>query len=125
MPNGRPERILHIVEASFAGVGRHVLDLAHEQAVRGNTVHVAFGPARESQSFRAEREASTDVMFHEIEMTRSLGITDLKAIVNLRKLRREVEPTVIHGQARRAASLLVPSHEAMPRSSTRRTPSTP
>lgn len=97
--------ILHIVEASFAGVGRHVLDVSREQAARGHDVHVAFSPVRESGSFRSERQATSDVGFHPVPMQRSPGPGDVRALLALERLRRRLEPDVVHTHSTKAGLL--------------------
>lgn len=106
--------VLHIVEASFAGVGRHVIDLANEQARMGHDVHVAFSPARESATFRNEREASSAVTFHSVTMTRSAGLVDLRAAISLASLVRSLRPSVIHGHSTKGGLMarLVPRRQA-------------
>ncbi len=65
-------RIAHIVESTFAGVGRHVLDLAGLQQLVGHDTLVIFSPERESDSFRAERqELQGTVTFVPVLMRRS------------------------------------------------------
>lgn len=113
--NDAAPRVLHIVEASFAGVGRHVLDLAKEQADQGADVHVAFSPVRESASFAAERAASSDLTFHEVPMTRSVGLADVAAFRAMAGLRRRLQPDVIHGHSTKGGLMarLVPRGNAV------------
>ena len=98
-------KILHIVEASFAGVGRHVLDLSQGQAALGHDVHVAFSPVRESGSFRSERRELTTVEFHPVPMQRSPGPSDVRALVALERQRRRLRPDVIHSHSTKAGLL--------------------
>lgn len=52
MPQGFPARVCLFTEASSAGVGRHVLDLAEGLAARSAEVHLLYSPLRASQQFR-------------------------------------------------------------------------
>lgn len=105
-------KILHVVEASFAGVGRHVLDLAGTQAGAGHVVGVAYSPIRESESFRSERHALACVEWHEIAMSRGIGVADLASLRALRRLVAATEPDVIHGHSTKGGLLvrLLPRH---------------
>ncbi len=98
-------KILHIVEASFAGVGRHVLDLSGGEAALGHDVHVAFSPVRESGSFRSERLDLARVQFHPVPMQRSPGPGDMRALIALERLRRRLRPDVIHTHSTKAGLL--------------------
>ena len=92
-------RVLHIVEATFAGVGRHVLDLANAQSNAGDEVHVVYSGIRESESFRLEREASESITWHNVEMTRSISPSDLGAVRSVRAIVKAIEPDVVHGHS--------------------------
>lgn len=92
-------KILHIVEATFAGVGRHVLDLAECQAKSGHDVHIAYNPIRESSGFRLERENLGTVGWHRVTMTRTLGRVDVSAFRELSQVVKEVNPDVVHGHS--------------------------
>ena len=91
--------IVHVVEASFAGVGRHVLDLARVQAACGADVHVVYGTGRESASFAREREANEDVTWHPIDISRGFARRDLSEIRRLDQLLRVLQPVVLHGHS--------------------------
>lgn len=98
-------RILHIVEATFAGVGRHVLDLIGAQAVSGHDVHVVYSPVRESGSFAAERADLRGVTWHELAMSRTLGAGDARAFRRARQIVADVEPDLIHGHSTKGGLL--------------------
>lgn len=92
-------KILHVVEASFAGVGRHVLDLAGAQAAVGHQVHVAYSPVRESSSFASERADLGAVRWHAVPMSRGLRLVDVPAAARLAGLVRSTKPDVVHGHS--------------------------
>lgn len=53
-----PLRVLHVVEASFEGVGQHVIDLCTWQAGQGWTVDVAWCPDRSTPRFRGDLDTA-------------------------------------------------------------------
>ncbi len=98
-------RILHVVEATFAGVGRHVLDLAGAQANAGHEVHVAYSPLRMSNSFRQEMESLENVRWFACEMQRSIGLHDYPSVQQLRKHFDQIHPDVLHGHSAKGGAL--------------------
>ncbi len=93
-------RVAHIVEASFAGVGRHVLDHAAGQAARGHDVRVFYSPVRESAAFAEERSAlSGAVSFHDVHLERSPSLSDLAALRSISAVCREHDIEVVHGHS--------------------------
>jgi glycosyltransferase involved in cell wall biosynthesis len=104
-------RVLHIVEASFAGVGRHVLDLASAQAEAGRDVHVVFSPIRESASFAAERAELHSITWHPVDMSRTIGAVDVPAFRAVRRIIGSVGPDVVHGHSTKGGLMarLVPN----------------
>lgn len=108
-------RILHVVEATFAGVGRHVLDLATHQAAAGHDVHIAYSPVRESASFHDERRALTSITWHRIAVGRSIHPKDAVGALAVRRIAKSMRADVIHGHSTkggiisRAAGLLTTS----------------
>ena len=91
--------VVHIVEATFAGVGRHVLDLAATQSGRGANVHVIYGTVRESTSFANERQQLTNVSWHPAVLSRGFANKDLSEIRRIDRLLKDLQPTVIHGHS--------------------------
>lgn len=92
-------RIAHVVEATFAGVGRHVLDLAGEQARRGHEVHVFYSPARESSFFATERQQQTAVTWHPMQLARGAALRDITAVRRIRRAVRSLGLDVVHGHS--------------------------
>lgn len=97
--------IVHVLEAAFAGVGRHVLDLAREQANRGYDVHVVYSPLRQSDAFAKERQKVHMVGWHELAMTRSPGPADATAVRLLYRKLLELNPAVVHGHSSKGGAL--------------------
>lgn len=99
-------RVLHVVEAAFAGVGRHVLDLVtHQVAEPGWRVDVAHGLARADAPF-LDRLAGLGV--DEVLTfggSAAMGPSDAATI---RRLRRHVTAAgvdVVHGHASKGGAL--------------------
>jgi glycosyltransferase involved in cell wall biosynthesis len=93
-------RILMIVEASFAGVGRHTLDLAEQLVHLGQVVDIAYSTTRADSVF-VERLARID--HHrtiEFKARRSIGFADIRAMFTLRtELRKNGPYDIIHGHS--------------------------
>jgi glycosyltransferase involved in cell wall biosynthesis len=98
-------RILHVVEATFAGVGRHVVDLARAQADAGHDVLVLYGTVRESDRFRRGRKRSEGVQWRPMKVARRPDGSDLKAVQTVRALARGFRPHVVHGHSTKGGML--------------------
>lgn len=104
-------RIVHIIEATFAGVGRHVLDLSVEQARQGHEVHVIYSPVRESASFADERQTTESsssegyVSWHSVSVDRSPSLRDVKALRSINQIVESVRPHVVHGHSTKGGLL--------------------
>lgn len=99
-PTDRRLCVLHVVEASFAGVGRHVLDLVEGGLAAGDGVDVAYGTHRAEPAF-LDRLASLGVRrVIPLEVGRAPGVGDLRAIATVRRAVRRYGPyDVVHGHA--------------------------
>lgn len=104
-------RIVHVVEASFAGVGRHVLDLIDAQSAAGHEVSVVYSGVRESASFERERMTLDNASWHRCAMQRSPHPTDARAIRLVRRVAAHAD--VVHGHSTKGgliARLGAPQH---------------
>ena len=101
-------KILLVLEAAGAGVGRHVVDLVAGLLARGHAVDVVYSPARAEASFVAQLEALQGALtVRELPMQRSVGIRDLAAARGLRRLIRAGGPyDVVHAHSSKAGALL-------------------
>ena len=72
-------KIVHIVEAAFAGVGRHALDLAESQA-KNNEVTVIYSEARLSDSIRKRMVRNKLIRWVSLEVSRDVGLSDIQGI---------------------------------------------
>jgi glycosyltransferase involved in cell wall biosynthesis len=92
-------KIVHIIEATNAGVGRHVLDLAGAQARRDHQVHVVYSPTRESDAFWNERTHLANVQWHSVPLSRAFALADFKSIARVRRIVKTIDPDVVHGHS--------------------------
>ena len=98
-------RILHVAEATFAGVGRHVVDLVRAQADMGHEVVVLYGTSRESDRFRRARERVSNAQWRPMDVSRRPDRSDLKAVQTVRALSRGFRPDVVHGHSTKGGML--------------------
>jgi glycosyltransferase involved in cell wall biosynthesis len=98
--------IVHVVESALAGVGRHVVDLAHGQAAIGHDVHVVFSPLREDRRFAHARSTSEHVEFHPLDVERNPALSDLAARRRLGGLIDWIGPDVVHAHSSKAGLLV-------------------
>ena len=98
-------RILHVAEATFAGVGRHVVDLVRAQGDAGHEVVVLYGTVRESDRFRRARERVGNATWRPINVSRRPDKADLKALQTIRALARGFRPDVVHGHSTKGGML--------------------
>lgn len=92
-------RILHVVEATLAGVGRHVTDLAGAQSEAGHEVVVAFGTARESDAFRRMRGELHRIRWQPIAIPLRPGPSLAGAVRTSWRMIRTFRPHVVHGHS--------------------------
>jgi len=98
-------RILHVVEATFAGVGRHVLDLVEAQLGAAYEVHVAFASERISRTFLSAMRSMPDAQWHECNMKREVGLHDMSAVTKLRHIILNASPDIVHGHSVKGGAL--------------------
>lgn len=98
-------RILHVVEATEAGVGRHVLDLAEGLLARGHDVHLAYSPRR-ADAFFQERLLRLDrLQAWTIDLRRGPHPTDLAAVRAIRRDLRGGSIDIIHGHSSKGGAV--------------------
>lgn len=99
-PADRPLRVLHVVEASFAGVGRHVLDLVEGGLAAGDVVDVVHGTRRAEPAFLDRLAGLATRHVIPIDVGRAPGTGDLRAVSAVRSAVREHGPyDIVHGHA--------------------------
>lgn len=105
--NSQPRKILQIVEASAAGVGRHVIDLTTGLSARGHEVHLVYSLSRMDTRFAAAVEAFAklpgQVRTTALAMRRSPHWSDCAVIRTIRKYMRLHGPfDVVHAHSTKA-----------------------
>jgi glycosyltransferase involved in cell wall biosynthesis len=97
---GSPQRILHVFRAPSGGLFRHVLDLARGQSERGHAVGILCdsstgGAGAEERLAALQPRLALGVT--RLPMRRNPHPLDLSAVMAVRRLCREIRPTVLHG----------------------------
>lgn len=99
-------RILHVVEATEAGVGRHVLDLAEGLLSRGHDVHLAYSRRRADGFFRDRVSRLVGLHTWTIDLRRGPHLTDLTAVHTIRKGIRIRGPfDIVHGHSSKGGAI--------------------
>jgi glycosyltransferase involved in cell wall biosynthesis len=109
LPAARPAgrlRILHVVEAAFAGTGCHVIDLARGMLELGHEVHLAYSPIRMEQRFARELGELAAVRSVAVPMRQAPGLADIRAVRAVRRyLRRHGPFDVVHGHSSKGGAV--------------------
>ena len=100
---------MHLVEATTAGVGRHVLDLGTIMHQAGHEVLVVCpqkrGGALDDTAF-AGRVAAAGVRVLPLDMQRAIRpLADLRALIALLRILRRERPDVLHAHSSKAGVL--------------------
>lgn len=104
--DGRPLRILQVLEPSGGGSGRHFLDLCQGLKKRGHSVDAIFSPVRAEARFIEELRALNLQTVHAIGMTRAPGYSDISSYRGIRNVIRSHGPfDIVHGHSSKAGAL--------------------
>jgi glycosyltransferase involved in cell wall biosynthesis len=99
-------KVLQVVEASFAGVGRHVVDLCAGLLARGHEVHLVYSPVRMEQHFAARIDALAGLRTRRLWLVRAPGPSDLPAALALRRYLHAHGPfDVVHGHSAKGGAV--------------------
>ncbi len=101
-------RILQVIEASGAGVGRHVRGLSAFLAAHGHEVTVAYSPYRTDEAFRRfVSNKQTGIRFFPLKVGREMSLaSDLVGVLQLMRLiKREGPFEVIHGHSSKGGAV--------------------
>lgn len=102
-------RVLHVVEATTAGVGRHVQDLCQTMMEVGLEVGVACPRLRqgaEQDVAFVERVRQTGAEVHIVPMRRSISpVSDIRSYWTLGRLLARDGPDVVHAHSSKAGAL--------------------
>lgn len=102
---GQRLRIVLLTEATAAGVGRHVIDLATSLSARGHELHVLYSSARIDSRFQSgiERLRNYGVRTSIVEMAHKPHASDLDAVRAIRSyISRHLAPDIIHSHSTKA-----------------------
>ena len=108
MTNLRPTRILEVVEACGAGVGRHVRALCKGLVARDQEVTVAYAPYRVDEAFqRFLVEYRKEIRFVPLTVRREISpVSDLRAVSQLVNLiREEGRFDIVHGHSAKGGAI--------------------
>ncbi len=101
-------KILQVVEACNAGVGRHIRDLCTGLISQGHRVIVAYSPHRTDEAFRQfVLNRRSEIRFVPLNVRREVSIaSDLRGIIQVRRLiNREGPIDVVHGHSSKGGAI--------------------
>ena len=101
-------RILQVIEATGAGVGRHVRGLSAFLAAAGHEVTVAYAPNRTDEAFRRfVSDKGADIRFFPIRLEREVSpVSDFLCVLQLTRLVKRQGPfEVIHGHSSKGGAV--------------------
>ncbi len=99
-------RLVQVVESTFAGVGRHVADLAEALLERGHEVHLVYSTVRMETYFRERIGALKGLRPFVLDMDRAPSPADGRSILKLRHyLRAEGPFDVVHGHSSKGGAI--------------------
>ena len=99
-------KILEVVEATFAGVGRHVSDLCAALLARGHQVHLAYSSVRIEDRFARAIAALSDLHTFPVQLAPTPAPSDVRAILSLRRYIRARGPfDVVHGHSSKGGAI--------------------
>jgi glycosyltransferase involved in cell wall biosynthesis len=103
----RPLKILHVFRAPIGGLFRHVLDLVKGQSARGHSVGIIADSLTGGDW--AEKEfssiqSSLALGLTRFPMARQVGLGDITATLQVRRLIKELAPDIVHGHGAKGAA---------------------
>ncbi|MGI8649116.1 MAG: glycosyltransferase family 4 protein [Rubrobacter sp.] len=102
-------RILQVIEATGAGVGRHVRTLSEGLALLGHEVHVVYAPLRLDEAFRGfiQKGEGMGIRFSEMDVGREISPAgDLNAVRRVVEVARRYGPfDIVHGHSSKGGAI--------------------
>ncbi len=99
-------RVLLVVEASAAGTGRHVLDLAQGLVARGIDTHLLYATHRIDKIFAARLEKIAGLKSGKLKVYTNIGPRDFLAWRAIRRYAKQNGPfDIIHGHSSKGGAL--------------------
>lgn len=93
-------RIIHCFRSPIGGVFRHIRDLAAMQKTAGHQVGMICELCEDAPLEQAQFASMVPDLalgLHRIPISRKIGISDISAVVAVRKLLRKLQPDIVHG----------------------------
>lgn len=107
-PKTKRMNILQVVEASGAGVGRHVRGLCEGAIAQGHKVTLAYAPQRVDEAFqRFLSDRRNEIFFVPLKLRREVSpASDLASVFRLLRLMKRKGPfDVIHGHSSKGGAI--------------------
>jgi glycosyltransferase involved in cell wall biosynthesis len=105
-PSQNRLKVIQVVEATFAGVGRHVTDLCAALVARGHEVHLAYSPVRMEKRFASAIAELAGLGALPLKLARAPSPSDARAILTLRRYMRARGPFhVVHGHSSKGGAI--------------------
>lgn len=104
--NGKPIRVLMVVESSAGGTGRHILDLSQGLVRRGCEVHLLYSTVRIDKTFIDRLAAMQHLHATPLPMRKSIHASDVAVVRAVRKYLSSEGPfDVIHGHSSKGGAI--------------------
>ncbi len=99
-------RLVLVAESTFAGVGRHVADLAEGLLERNHEVHLVYSRRRMEAYFRERIAALRGLRSLALDMDRAPSLGDGRSVLRLRAYLRTQGPfDVVHGHSSKGGAI--------------------
>ncbi|WP_027814420.1 glycosyltransferase [Burkholderia cenocepacia] len=101
-----PLRIALVVEAAGGGVAVHLTDLIAGLHARGHAeIHLIAPLGERFDDAMLAGAAAQCQTFHRLPLRRAVGAHDLRGVLALRRLLREIRPDIVHSHSSKAGAL--------------------
>ncbi|MEZ6048030.1 MAG: glycosyltransferase [Planctomycetaceae bacterium] len=104
----RKLKVAHIVEATFAGVGQHVLDMVGGLLDRGVEVHLIYSAIRMTDNFRQKMQEYQErgAILFECPISSKIRPSDSKSALKVRRYLKQNGPfDIIHGHSSKGGAI--------------------
>ena len=97
-------KVVLIVEAMLGGIRQHVCDIVRNLDKEVYDVYMIYSDLRADETFFAEKEelATHAKLIQCNKMQRELGLHDIKAYKEIKRLLKEIEPDIVHCHSSKA-----------------------
>src|SRR5688500_6152728 len=100
-------RVLHILEATLGGTRRYLEDIALATAAADVDMGLVFGTRRADANFNAALKTFYDCGWwcRPVDMRRAVSLSDVAAVVSVRRVIRAFSPDLIHCHSAKAGAI--------------------